>query len=606
MKSIRLSLIVYFLLLLVAAESVAFWLVYQSAGEALREKQAINHELIENQFRKAQDDERHKFDADLWDQAKDVATHAILRSQWDALSTSRLLALGMMSDVQAHMGGPIWIAEQTPARFGMPTLRGHMQMVLLTTLTQVALPDEVLPKSATGETEYFQINTEWARGARPWRSKSLGDEVLPFTSQEFGPTDFFEPKYENLILANNVHVRRVMLKVSANPLNPGRGGPRGPRPNPGGPRNENRPPQNPPPPRPQPPRDRSGESNAPWIVIHVARPPASISAALARLEEEKKVQLATLDDDARDSLAALRRRLLAIGVGTVVATALGGLLLVGYGLSPLKRLSDAVSRVSASDFRLPLDGGKPLPRELAPIRARIEHTLDDLRRAFEREKQASADISHELRTPVASLLTTVEVALRKPRSAEEYRRVLDECRGIGRQMRQLVERIMALSRLDAGSDRVRPQAVNVNDLVTETAALVRPLAVERGLDLRVQCPKPVTITTDPDKLREVLVNLLHNAVQYNKPNGSVDVAAEQSDGWLDLRVHDTGIGIQPEAFGRIFERFYREDASRHADDLHAGLGLSIVKGYVGLLGGSIRVESRPGHGSTFHVRLPAA
>jgi signal transduction histidine kinase len=242
---------------------------------------------------------------------------------------------------------------------------------------------------------------------------------------------------------------------------------------------------------------------------------------------------------------------------------------------------------------------------LVPIRERLEHTLDELRRVFEREKQASADISHELRTPVASLLTTVEVALKKSRTAEEYRKTLEECRAMGRQMRQLVERIMAIARLDAGSDRIKPRAVDVAEVVAESAALVRPLAAERGLELRVHCPNPVTLTTDPDKLREVLVNLLHNAVQYNKPHGAVDVAANRDNGWVDLTVQDTGIGIKPEARDHIFERFYRVDASRHADDLHAGLGLSIVKGYVGLLGGTISVESEPGQGSTFRVRLPS-
>src|SRR5581483_9203181 len=99
--------------------------------------------------------------------------------------------------------------------------------------------------------------------------------------------------------------------------------------------------------------------------------------------------------------------------------------------------------------------------------------------------------------------------------------------------------------------------VDVTDVVSASAALIRPLASERGLELRVHCPKPIPATTDPDKLREVLVNLLHNAVQYNKPAGAIDVAAESTDGWVDLRVHDTGIGIKADAVGHIFERFYR-------------------------------------------------
>ena len=127
--------------------------------------------------------------------------------------------------------------------------------------------------------------------------------------------------------------------------------------------------------------------------------------------------------------------------------------------------------------RLPLPPNEKLPTELVPIRERLEHTLADLRKAFDREKQASADISHELRTPVASLLTTVEVALRKPRTAEEYRKTLDECLTMGRQMRQLVERIMALARLDSGSDRLRRRAVDIAQVVDEFAKLCRALDV---------------------------------------------------------------------------------------------------------------------------------
>jgi len=103
----------------------------------------------------------------------------------------------------------------------------------------------------------------------------------------------------------------------------------------------------------------------------------------------------------------------------------------------------------------------------------------------------------------------------------------------------------------------------------------------------------------------VIVNLLHNAVEYNRPAGSIDVTAQAHDGWLDVQVHDTGVGITKDAFEHIFERFYRADPSRHASELHAGLGLSIVKGYVGLLGGTITVDSQVGQGSTFRVRLPS-
>jgi signal transduction histidine kinase len=201
-------------------------------------------------------------------------------------------------------------------------------------------------------------------------------------------------------------------------------------------------------------------------------------------------------------------------------------------------------------------------------------------------------------------MTTLGVALKKPRSAEEYRQTLENCQGIGRQLRQLVERVMALTKLDAGSDRLRPREFDAAELAADCAALIKPLAADRRLEVRVHCPKPAEWTTDADKLREVLVNLLHNAVEYNKPGGAVDVTVQPDGNFLDVQVHDTGVGIAPEAHDHIFERFYRADPSRQDSELHAGLGLSIVKGYVELLGGTVSVSSVVGQGSTFRVRLP--
>src|SRR5262249_29143876 len=158
-----------------------------------------------------------------------------------------------------------------------------------------------------------------------------------------------------------------------------------------------------------------------------------------------------------------------------------------------------------------------LPSELLPIVERLTQTLDQLHGAFTREKQATADISHELRTPLAALLTTTEVALRKPRPAEEYRQLLADCRSIGQQLSQQVEKLLALARLDAGVDTLRPQEVDVAALAQQCADLVRPLAQARDLTLKVHNSGATSLLTDADKLREVLTNLLHNAIEYNKP-----------------------------------------------------------------------------------------
>jgi signal transduction histidine kinase len=283
---------------------------------------------------------------------------------------------------------------------------------------------------------------------------------------------------------------------------------------------------------------------------------------------------------------------------------IGSCVLVGIGLSPLRRLSEAVSRISEKDITLNFNQSR-LPPELRPITERLSQTLEMLRRAFAREKQAAADISHELRTPLAALLTTLEVGLRRPRSPEEYTDLLKACHAIGQQMTQLVERLLVLARIDAGVDSLRSQEVDVAAVAQQCVTLVRPLAEARNLTLQLHCQKGrPRLNTDGDKFREILNNLLHNAVEYNRPNGRIDVTLEPHNGALRVNVADTGIGISSKAKAHIFKRFYRADSSRQAEGLHAGVGLSIVKGYVDLMGGTIDVESTEGEGSTFRLQLP--
>jgi signal transduction histidine kinase len=529
----------------------------------------------------------------------------------------RITPIALIGQPMAHLAAPIWIAEATRGRDSPLNSMMTFRLMGELSFSEIDLPHT----SDTGDREFFQINAQWSS---PWYSKSLGEMQLPYNPDQFVNKDLYTAAFDDVPLAAELRVRRVQLKVPATRFTlrpvrtssgPARGTPQPPRAetavqvaplgqSPTPPRSGTQPPRTDPPPAS---RDRTDPNVpwVPWIVIHCAADVAKREAAVADLRTDLTRKLDNERVAAKDELARLRQRLLLICLGAFVATTLGGFALVGIGLAPLKRLSEAVSRVSPRDFKLPLADDAALGAELSPIADRLRETLDQLRRVYEREKQAAADISHELRTPVASLLTTLEVALRKPRSAEEYKQTLVECRTVGQQMRQLVERLMALARLDAGSDQVRPSNVDVAELVGEVTALVKPLAGERGLQLRVECPAEVTWKTDPDKLREILVNLLHNAIQYNRPNGTIDVSAEATGRWLDLQVRDTGIGIPDGTSERIFERFYRADPARNGSGLHAGLGLSIVKGYVGLLGGTITVESKAGQGSTFRVRLPA-
>jgi len=342
----------------------------------------------------------------------------------------------------------------------------------------------------------------------------------------------------------------------------------------------------------------------PRLYIQCARPQATIDTVIARFAADRDQELAQLATEISEARYSVRVRVAGIGLLAFLAVAIGGPVLVSRGLRPVGKLSEAVSLVSEKDFKLNHDG-KDLAVELIPIHARLTQTLDLLRRAFSREKQAVADISHELRTPIAALMATIDVALRKPRTSEQYRATLEECRAISKQLGQLVERIMTLASLDSGNDHTQNSFTDVTEVATGCVAVIRPLAAANSITVELLTDEALELETDAGKLREVLMNLLHNAVEYNKPGGTIELRVKRLPNTIVLEVRDTGIGMTDEVKDKIFERFYRADASRHSTGVHAGLGLAIVREYVSRLEATISVESEPGRGSLFRVTLPA-
>ncbi len=522
-----------------------------------------------------------------------------------------LFLLGLLSSNLSANGyalAPMWLAEGMPPPRPEPSQRFDLvprnvyhdfrQHLPADIFRQIKFDELWLPGDGQ-VADYYQIDSP---PSKSHHSRSMSDRTFQLDLSAFDPKGVFQVLYDNPVLAPDTPVRRVVLMATSVGQVNRWGGPLPPRETlPAAPRRQREAPL-------PPPRPRRG----PKIYIHCAADKSKLDATLAGFSERRDEELSDVAAKSKESLSDLRRYLFAISLIVFAATGIGSFWLVRLGLSPLRRLSDAVSQVSPKDFRLPL-GERLLPRELQPIAGRLNTTLDLLKRAFAREKQAAADISHELRTPLAALLTTTELALRKPRSPEQYCEFIQDCHASAQQMNQIVERLLTLARLDAGVDRLRPQTVDAAALAQQCATVIRPLAEARGLRLTYKnpCPAPqpngdgdCVVRIDPDKLREVLTNLLHNAIQYNQPGGSVDLHVSRNNGSLAVEVSDTGIGIAPEARERIFERFYRVDPSRGSDDLHAGLGLAIVKEYIDLMGGSIGVESTEGQGSTFRVLFP--
>jgi two-component system, OmpR family, heavy metal sensor histidine kinase CusS len=631
MKSIRISLLVYFLALVALTLGVASVLAYRTAQQTLRDKEVATGKLIDSNYEQACAEERRRFDETLRTHAQNLARQVQIEvdsaniGQFDIAHrvtdhvAKRALPLGPYAILASHVAS-------APRDVGAPRDRWPMGGWLHSRryLTSLALPVPTVDEDMDGSLDNlkgpagacYQIESDCS--AHVLFSPSLDRAPFPSDDEFASPLNRY-CEWDDVTAPNGAVFRRVRLKVSrarkivthrawprqrprqaGGPELPGH--PNDPTRGPGARRDESRPPAT----------TVRSEDPAVSMVVHFAADPTARDEKLAEILRQHDAERTDQHEKTVEGLAQLRSRLVIISAATFGATIVGVFGLVWLGLLPLHRLGDAVSRVSAKDFRLPIDAQR-LPVELQPIAVKLAGTLDLLKRTFAREKQATADISHELRTPLSTLITTIDLALRRERSAAQLREMLADCRLSAEQMHQIVDRMLTLARLDAGTDVLKSQPVDVGELAEQCVAVVRPLAEANGLSLGVNngCPPPADGTAgparlqaDPDKLREVFNNLLHNAIQYNRPSGRIDLTVGRMNGCVCVEVSDTGVGINAEAREHVFERFYRADPSRNSDGLHTGLGLAIAKEYVELMGGTIAVESVEGQGSTFRVQLP--
>jgi len=600
MKSIRRTLLFTVLCVLIITLGVVSVVVYRLSVSSLREKEQAAKDLVEQRHNDLQDEELRNR-ADIL--ARDVQQNFQGDKWWYRW---QMAAIGGYAPLPAGPFGQVPTLATLATWWNGPVCWG-MNTRYATELT--LNEDETYHNT---DFEFVQMTADWGAA---WKSRSLGSYSLPIDTSRFRRDADAKPIWDFVTLPDGRQLRRVSMKSpvtrytnSGVPMGFGR----------------QRRDEGPHPSRAvtgvaSAARSPSGRGPGPGFFnplpagfalsnfyIQCAWDVSPNNPMLRDKIEERDRQLAEIESETDRSIHNLRTTLAWTVVGAIGVTLLGGWLLVGLGLFPLKRLSYAVSQISAKDFRLPIDP-KSMPAEVNPVAEKLSQSLAQLQAAFEREKRAAADISHELRTPLAALTTTIEVACRKPRAAEQYKQALDDCKAIAGQMSLLVERMLVLAWIDAGADVVRPEHVEVRDLVGGVAAIAKPLAEVLGLTFKVNVPKPITVRTDPDKLREVVMNLTHNAIEYNRPGGEVELSATpRAQGGVVLEVRDTGVGMPAEIHDKIFERFFRGDPSRQAAGVHAGLGLAIVKEYVDRLGGRLTVDSAVGRGSRFRIELPNA
>lgn len=297
-----------------------------------------------------------------------------------------------------------------------------------------------------------------------------------------------------------------------------------------------------------------------------------------------------------------KNEILLISGGTLILTFFAGWW-TAHGISKrIRRMSAAAAEISATNLNRRLDVSQA-EQEITDLARTLNETFDRLQAAMERQARFTADASHELRTPLSILMTQVEATLKKDRTAPEYRETLETCLRAAQRMKAVVDGLLTLARADAGEIKIAREPLDLRPIVEETVAMLEPMAQEHKIALTVSA-QSVQVSGDRDRLREVVTNLVSNAIRYNREGGRVEVMLREEGGRALLTVADTGIGIPEADRPHLFERFYRVDKARSRAGGGSGLGLAITKWIVEAHGGSISFTSREGEGATFEARIP--
>jgi len=290
---------------------------------------------------------------------------------------------------------------------------------------------------------------------------------------------------------------------------------------------------------------------------------------------------------------------------------LGGYLLTRRGLAPLGAMVEQSRKITGESLNTRLEVGAAA-EELSALAVSFNELLSRLDQSFESMRRFVQDASHEIRTPLAVIRGEADVALANERSAAEYKESLAVIQEESRRLSRLVDDLLNLARADAGHLQLQVRQLYLNDLLADCCRSLQPLATARNIHLECCPAEDLAVEGDEELLRRMLWNLIDNAIRYTPSGGRVSAAIEVDGPEVRIRIADTGVGISPEAAGRVFERFYRVDQARsrqHKPETLSGgfgLGLSIVKWIAEAHHAAVELTSRPGAGSTFTVRLPRA
>ncbi len=337
---------------------------------------------------------------------------------------------------------------------------------------------------------------------------------------------------------------------------------------------------------------------------------------LSNHRDQVEVIAAMASPDRTSMLAGYRTRITEATVAGAVVAFLLGLALIRAGLKPLRAIASEAATVTVNRLQVRLDA-HAAPRELQELATAVNSMLERIEEGFQRLSQFSADVAHDLRTPISNLLGQTEVTLAQPRSVEEYQTLLVSNVEEFERLARMMESMLFLARADNAQVALDRQEMEVRAELARVADYFEGMAEEAGVSLRIECarnPAPaggrhaapeVKLGADPILFRRALNNLVANAIRYTPRGGVITMSYRVSGGEGIVSVRNPGPGIAPEHLAHLFDRFYRTDPARADSAISAGLGLAIVQSVMQLHGGRAEVESRPGDTTVFSMIFPA-
>jgi heavy metal sensor kinase len=315
------------------------------------------------------------------------------------------------------------------------------------------------------------------------------------------------------------------------------------------------------------------------------------------------VHAVTSLDSFERQISLLITVLLASGPIALASGIAGGYTLARRALSPVERIVEVANRITATDLHQRVAVLNPND-ELGRLAQTFNALIDRLQKAIEEMRRFTADAAHELRTPLAVLRSGIDVALRAPRSAQEYRQALEAAAEEANRLTRLADQLLFLSRQEAGMMQIDREEVRLDALLKDVAEQFAGRADEAGVTLAVEPLEPWTVRGDDVRLSQVFYNVLDNAIKYTPRGGRITVRGRAVEDRVEIEFEDTGSGILPEHVPHVFKRFYRVEQSRNGEPGGSGLGLAIAQSAIRAHGGVISIRSVPGRGTVVEIALP--